>query len=154
MTVDEAVIGRKLGDVRFPVEAGKIFEFATAVHEDNPAFFSAEEARHQGYESVPAPPTFAAVRSHFTGVDDNLLRLGLDPARVLLGGRSWIYHRVPVAGDELRGETRVADVYTKRGRQGGSMTFVEIETRLHDALGEPVITERATVIETAEVVAR
>lgn len=150
---DESMIGKVLGEVVLPIEAGKIREFARALHDDNPVFVDPEAARAAGFDGVPAPLTYTVVAAHFaeTGVD-LVQSLDLDLGRVLHGESSWTYHRVPVAGDVLRGTTRVENVFTKPGRQGGTMTFAVLETEFCDATGTPVVTERMTVIETAQVV--
>ncbi|MDP1818699.1 MAG: MaoC family dehydratase N-terminal domain-containing protein [Acidimicrobiales bacterium] len=101
---------------------------------------------------VPAPLTYCVVQAHFAEGANSVNSLGLDLARVLHGQSSWTYHRIPVAGDVLKGTTVVSDVYMKPGRQGGEMTFIEMETTYRDPAGEPVVTEKMTVIETALVV--
>lgn len=149
---DESMIGKVLGKAYLPVEPGKIREFAQAIHDDNPVFRSREAAIAAGFADVPAPPTYSVVQAHFSEGADLTGGLELDLARVLHGQSAWTYHRTPVAGDVLTGETVVANVFKKPGKQGGEMTFVEIETTYRDPDGAPVVTEKMTVIETALVV--
>ena len=51
---DKSIIGTDLGTVTFPVERGKVREFANAILEDNPAFQE---------QDAPAPLTFSMTRS-------------------------------------------------------------------------------------------
>jgi acyl dehydratase len=149
---DASLIGRVLATPHIRVEASKIGEFARAVHAPEPAYRSKEAARDAGFDDIPAPPTFTVTSAHASPNDVFFDQLDLDLGRVLHGSSSWTYHRPVVAGDDLLGEIRVANVYTKPGRQGGEMTFVEIETTFTDPSGAPVVTERMVVIETALVV--
>lgn len=152
--IDESIIGKVLGHVKFPVEAGKIQEFAHSLHFTDPIFFDEEAARRAGFPAVPAPPTYSVVSAHFPSEgDENFIEvLGLDLKRILHGEQSWTYHRTPVAGDVLSGETKVKSVSKKPGKRGGEMTFVVMETVLTDTKGEPVVTTESTIIETAQTV--
>jgi peroxisomal enoyl-CoA hydratase 2 len=137
---------------RFPIEAGKIAEFAEAIKEDNPVYFdtTGETAREHGYEDVPAPPTYTMVSSFFQRRQDVGGRpdFGFDLERVLHGEQSFEYERVPVAGDVLSAEGEVVDIYQREGSRGGTMTFAEIETTYYDQDGDPVVRESSTIIET------
>lgn len=152
MAPSQDVVGRVLGTVTLPIEAGKVREFARAIKDDNPIYRDPEAARAAGFTAIPAPPTYTVVAAHFQEGEGGVLALGLDLARVLHGEQEWTYHRTPVVGDVLTGETKVASVTTKPGRRGGEMTFVRIETTFTDQSGQPVVTEASTVIETEAVV--
>jgi hypothetical protein len=149
---EESLIGKVLGRAFLPVERGKIREFARAIQDGNPVFSGRDAAVAAGFADVAAPLTYSVVQSHFSDGVNLTGELDLDLARVLHGQSGWTYHRTPVAGDVLSGETVVANVFKKPGKQGGEMTFVEIETTYRDEAGQPVITEKMTVIETALVV--
>lgn len=146
------LVGKILGTVTFPVEAGKVREFAKSLHDPNPVFRETEEAQRAGFSAIPAPPTYSVVAAHFHEGDSAFSSLGLDLARVLHGEQTWTYHRTPVVGDVLTGQTRVVSVEKKPGSRGGVMTFVKLGTEYRDQNGEPVLTEESTVIETAAVV--
>ena len=155
--VDDSKVGQVIGHVRFALEAGKIHEFTAAIHDYNPLYRDPEAAADEGFAAIPAPPTFTVASNHFP--DQALERqggilgvLGLDLPRVLGGEQSWTYHRTPIAGDVLEGDIRVAAIERKPGRQGGEMTFVTTEIVFKDQQGEPVVTQRNTVIETASTV--
>jgi len=146
------IVGKVLGSVVLPIEAGKVREFARAIKDDNPIYRDLEAARAAGFAAIPAPPTYTVVAAHFQEGESGVMSLGLDLARVLHGEQEWTYYRTPLVGDVITGETRVASIDTKPGRRGGEMTFVRIETTFTDQNGRPVVTEASTVIETAAVV--
>jgi acyl dehydratase len=134
-----------------PVERGKVREFALAVGEDNPIFFDVEAARRAGFPDVVAPPTFTVSQLWQVPREVREERLGarLDYARVLHGEQEFVYRRLPVAGEVLKGVMRIARDVTKQGRRGGTMRFVTYESRFVDAAGEDVLTAYYTLVETA-----
>ena len=155
---DESMVGQVIGRVRFPVEAGKISEFARAIHDDNAVYREPAAAAAAGFAAVPAPPTFTVSAVNFYP-DEELEKaggivgvLGLDLPRVLGGEQSWTYTRVPCAGEVLTADIRVAAIERKAGRQGGEMVIVTTEMEFVDKDGKPVVTQRNTIIETAKTV--
>jgi hypothetical protein len=140
--MDESIVGASLGRTTFPVERGKVREFATAILDDNPMYL--EE------ETPPAPPTFTMVQQHWPSVfDEAPADLGINFAMVVHGEQEFEYLEPVRAGDTLTGETRVAEVYTKEGKRGGSLTFVVLETRFANQHGKEAVIARATLIETS-----
>jgi acyl dehydratase len=133
-----------------PVERDKVREFALAVGEDNPIFFDDEAARAQGLPGVVAPPTFTVTQILRVSRDEREVRLGanLDYMRVLHGEQEFVYRRLPVAGEVLKGAMRISKDFTKQGRRGGDMRFVTYETVFTDARGDEVLTAYYTLIQT------
>ncbi|MTD45875.1 hypothetical protein GKE82_16660 [Conexibacter sp. W3-3-2] len=125
---DASHIGLEIDRFSFPVEAGKLREWAVAVG-------------GQDVETVPL--TFAAVASHHRDQAAMVAALDLDIRRVVVGSVDWEY-RAPVrVGDTLTGARVVTGVRTNdRG-----MTFITIETALRRADGEVAIVQTDTVIE-------
>jgi N-terminal half of MaoC dehydratase len=125
------------------VERGKIREFARATLSRNPAYL---EGR------TPVSPASFLMTTAFWGggitkiMDD----LGLDLTRLLHGGQEFTFHGPPPrAGTRLVGEMRVDADYTKEGRRGGAMRFVEVVTEYRDEANALVAEARNTLIETA-----
>ncbi|MBX6378241.1 MAG: MaoC family dehydratase N-terminal domain-containing protein [Clostridia bacterium] len=148
-------IGRVTAEVRrFPVELGKVREFARAIGEDNPVFYDEARAREAGFAAPPAPLTFAETLRFWSDAPPVYEQLGLDLRFVLDGGREFEYRRPVVAGEVLSAVTKVVDVYEKAGKRGGTMTFVILETTFVDEKGEVVLLSRQTLIQTGGVVAR
>ena len=145
MTDRASLIGSADPAFEMAIERGKIREFARACMSTNPAYL---EGRHP-----VIPPTFLATSAFWStttgqGAGD---KLGLDNKRVLHGGQDIVFHGPPPhAGDELTSQTRIADVYEKEGKRGGTMTFVEIVQELRNADGTLVAEVRNTIIETGK----
>jgi hypothetical protein len=135
-----------------PVERGKVREFALAVGEDNPVFLQPDEARRHGFPDILAPPTFSVTQIWQVPREEREARLGanLDYERVLHGEQEFVYRRLPVAGEVLKGRMRISKDFTKEGRRGGSMRFVTYESIFTDADGEEVLTAYYTLIQTAK----
>lgn len=138
------------------IEKGKIQEFARATRLDNPIYFSEESAKEQGYDTIPAPPTFLRTamfpRHRPNGEDigfagEGMFDLGFNPAYRIHGEESFEYGRVLYDGEVLTAITTLADIYQKEGARGGTMTFAVLETRFKDEAGSDVVTERTTLIE-------
>src|ERR1700749_291484 len=86
----------------FDVGREKIREFAQAVKDDHPSFYSEASAAEHGYDSTLASLTFLAVAGRRTQEDvftkfDSPINL----ARVLHRDQKFIYHRPIKAGDKL-----------------------------------------------------
>ena len=136
---DQSIVGAELGTVTFPVERGKVREFASAVLDDNPIYDE---------EHAPAPPTFSmAVQFWPREFEKPPPDLGINFAMVVHGGQEFEYLGPVHAGDVLKGRTRIADVYSKEGKRGGSMTFVVMETTFANEGGEDVLVQRNILIE-------
>jgi acyl dehydratase len=58
--------------------------------------------------------------------------LGIDYRRILHGEQQFAYHAMAFAGDQLRFEPRIADIYDKKG---GALEFVRRETRVTNQHG-------------------
>ena len=135
-----------------PISPEKVAEFATAVGEDNPVFFDSEVAAANGFPAQLAPPTFTVTQIFHMPREEREERLGanLDYARVLHGEQEFIYNRLPVVGETLKGTMRISKDFEKEGKRGGTMRFVTYETKYADAEGEEVLTAYYTLIQTAK----
>jgi acyl dehydratase len=120
-------VGTVIDEVEFPVEEGKVREFAIA----------------SGAHDLKAVPlTFAAVAGHWRDQATMVRTLQLDIARVVVGGSEWAYQAPVRLGDRLRGQRILVAIEERRG-----MRFLTLETQLRRADGELVVTQRDTVIE-------
>ena len=125
------------------VERGKVREFARATLSRNPAYLDAR--------TPVSPATFLMATAFWGGGITKIMDdLGLDLTRLLHGGQEFTFHGPPPrAGTHLVGEMRVDADYTKEGRRGGAMRFVEVVTDYRDDTDELVAQARNTLIETA-----
>jgi hypothetical protein len=127
------VIGQLVDEFSFAVEAGKVQEFARAI---------------MAPATDGVPLTFSVVAGHHRDARAAVEKLGLDIKRVVVGEVEWAYERPLVVGDELSGRRVVADVKTREGSRGGTMTLVTLETEFRDAAGEVALRQREVLIET------
>jgi acyl dehydratase len=142
--IDKKHIGRQLPTFLATAEAGQLRFFAKAIGETNPIYFDEQAARDAGYPGLPLPPTF--LFSLEFQIPSNAWRdeLGIVTARILHGEESFRYHRMAYAGDTLRFDVRIADIYDKKG---GALEFVVRETRVTNQHGEHVADLRSVLVQ-------
>jgi acyl dehydratase len=128
---DPAQVGLVVDEVEFPVEEGKVREFARAVGD--------ADLGH-------VPLTFMTVAGHWRDQAAMVELLRLDLPRIVVGGSEWEYHARVEIGDRLRGRRVVAEVEEKPGARG-TMTIFTLETRFHRGDGVLAVIQRDTVIE-------
>jgi hypothetical protein len=135
---DKSIVGTEMGTVSFPVERGKIREFANAILDDNPVYQE---------EKPPAPLTFTMAQSFWPREGGDMSQVNINFAMVVHGGQEFEYLGPVHAGDSLKGRSRVADVYEKEGKRGGKMRFYTFETTFSNQNGEDVVISRNILIE-------
>lgn len=150
MPVDRSWIGKSGEPVVMHVDRGKIREFAKAIKDDDPVYLDEAHATREAGGIMP-PVTFLETLRLW---DDGRgrPRPPIDLKRALHGEQDYELLRPIHAGDVLTARSRVADVYEKPGRRGGTMTFVVTETEFTNQRGELVARARAVGIETGQVV--
>ena len=97
-----------------------------------------------GRHEIDGDRAFAMV-SHYATRDPAAIRnlLGLDYKRLLHGEQGFSYHRMAYAGDRLRFEQRIEDIYDKKG---GALEFVLRRTRVTNQRGEHVADLRSVTV--------
>ncbi|NLP60673.1 MaoC family dehydratase N-terminal domain-containing protein [Paraburkholderia sacchari] len=142
--IDKQHIGKTIPAYRAVAEAGQLRFFAKATGETNPVYFDEAAARDAGHPSLPLPPTFL-FSLEFQQPDTGWRQeLGIELARILHGEQSFTYHRLAYAGDVLCFESRIADIYDKKG---GALQFVVRETRVTNQRGEHVADLRGVLVQ-------
>ncbi|MCU1413382.1 MAG: acyl dehydratase [Microbacteriaceae bacterium] len=126
--------GDILDVVEFPVEQGKIREFAHATF--------TEDAVHSAGPDSLATLTHSVVTGHYRDQSAFVSALGLDISRVVVGSVSWEYRRPLATGDQLVATRRIESDETRRG-----MRFVTLATEFTDAAGDLVLVQREVLIE-------
>lgn len=141
------------------VERSAIGNFADGITDDNPVFRDPSVASEQGFDAIPAPPTFNFVMPHW-GAFPELQPQEQPPAplggaiaammatggMILHGEQEFVYHRPVVVGDRLRSTGEMEDVYVKESGER-TMTFLVQRTDwVDDETGDPVVTSRMTII--------
>jgi len=146
--LDASLIGRETDEFPLPVERCKVREFARALLDDDPIYQDADAAREAGFDSIPAPLTFAVASGHFREDLPVFESVGFDIKRMLHGESSWEYLAPVTVGDELFARRRIVDVTTRPGKRGGDMTLVTFEIDFVNQKGDPVLRERLVLIQT------
>ncbi len=130
--------GDILGEWEFHVTAGKIREFARAVHDT------------QSEDGAIAPPTFPMVASAEFVEQLITTLLDIDRTRTVHGEQSFDYARPIVAGDILRCKAHLASDGIKHGKRGGAMRVITTVIEYRSAGdGKLVCRETMTSIEKA-----
>lgn len=143
---DQSLIGRCTGVTTAEVEKGRLRFFAKAIGETDPVYTDETAAIAAGHRSLPVPPTFLMClesegRDPIAIVEEVM---GFDIGRILHAEQEFNYHAMAYAGDTLTFDTRIVDVYEKKG---GALTFVVQETRVTNQKGEHIADLRSSVVQ-------
>jgi acyl dehydratase len=143
--LDRRLIGTPIGSVTSLAEVGQMRLFAKATGQTNPIFFSKQAACAAGYRSIVAPPTFVHALYELGTEQPSTFRdtMGFKLEDTLHGEQAFDYYRLICAGDELRFEGSVTDIYEKKG---GTLTFVVQEALATNQLNEDVARIRTVTI--------
>ncbi|QJQ10700.1 MaoC family dehydratase [Pseudomonas putida] len=142
---DKSLIGRSLGITTAEVEKGRLRFFAKAIGETDPVYTDEAAAKAAGYRSLPVPPTFLmCLGGEGRDVTEQLNLYGFDLGRILHAEQEFIYHKPAVAGDILTFDSKVVDVYEKKG---GALQFVVNELRVTNQDGEHVADIRCSLVQ-------
>ncbi|KXV13449.1 acyl dehydratase [Caballeronia megalochromosomata] len=144
MTINTKHIGMRMPVFTATADAWRLRFFAKAIGETNPVYFDEAAAHDAGHPALPLPPTFLfsfEFEQSSTALRDEV---GIDPSRILHGEQTFVYHRMAYAGDLLRYEGRIADIYSKKN---GALWFIVRETRVTNQRGEHVADLRTVIIQ-------
>lgn len=142
--IDRRHIGHTLAPFSVPVEASRLRLFAKATGQTDPIYIDEAAARAAGHAGLPVPPTFLFCLE-MEGPNAATIRelLGLDYRKLLHGEQRFIYHAPACAGDVLRFEQRIEDIYDKKG---GALEFVVRRTQVANQHGTRVAELRAVTV--------
>jgi acyl dehydratase len=142
--IDKSHIGAVVSNHTQDVEAGRLRFFAKATGQQDPRYIDAQAASAAGYRGLPVPPTFLFCLDMEAGSSGTLLkRLNIDLGKILHAEQAFTYHQLAFAGDRLTFETKIVDIYDKKG---GALEFVVRETRVTSAAGELVAELRNSLV--------
>jgi hypothetical protein len=143
--VDKAAMGSVGAPFTMDIERGKIHELARAVHASDPAYFTGDHP--------VVPPTFLTTMFFWEELvpgSNPWALVKMDQKRGLHAEQEYVlYGPPPRAGDRLFCQSRIAEIYEKEGRRGGTLTFAVMITEFRDASGRLVAEARLTGVETA-----
>ena len=142
--LDTRFIGHAMAPFEVDVEASRLRFFAQATGQTDPVYVDAAAAHAAGHRALPVPPTFLFCLE-MAAPNPEAMRelLGIEVARVLHGEQHFDYHAIACAGDRLRFEQRIVDLYSKKG---GLLDFVVRETRVDDVCGTHVADLRCVTV--------
>ena len=142
--IDRKFIGHVMPAFEVPVERGRLKFFAKAIGQTDPIYLDDAAAHAAGHPGLPVPPTFFFCLE-MDAPDPAAIRnlLGMDYRRLLHGEQGFTYHRMAHAGDLLRFEQRIDDIYDKKG---GALEFVVRKTRITNQRQEHVADLRAVTV--------
>ena len=138
-------IGMTLPEHRATADPARLRFFAKAIGETDAVYTDEAVARAAGHPALPLPPTFLFCLDTDARDDARWLSdLGISYPDVLHAGQSFIYHRMAYAGETLRFNSQITDMYSKND---GALIFVVLETSVKDQRGEPVAELKTTIVE-------
>jgi acyl dehydratase len=124
--IDKKHIGRTTTPQTVDVEKGRLKFFAKAIGETDPVYTDEAAARAAGYKALPAPPTFAfCLEMETNSLWDNIAAMGVPVGKILHGSQTFKYHAPICAGDRVTFQTKVSDIYDKKG---GALEFIIEDT--------------------------
>jgi acyl dehydratase len=142
--IDKKHIGYAPPPVLWDVEKGRIAFFAKVIGLTDPIHTDDAAAKAAGYRGIVAPPTFIFGAPGDSGETMKLIEtLEIDLGKVLHGEQRFDYHAPVCAGDTLRFESRVSDIYDKKG---GALEFVVNGTKVTNQLGEHVADLHSVIV--------
>lgn len=142
--IDRKHIGYTPPPILWDVEKGRIAFFAKVVGLTDPIYTDEAAARAAGYRGIVAPPTFIFGAPGDSGETMLLIEtLDIDLGKVLHGEQRFDYHAPVCAGDTLRFQSKVTDIYDKKG---GALEFVVNDTRVTNQLGEHVADLHSVIV--------
>ena len=142
--IDNSHIGAVVSRHTQLVEAGRLRFFAKATGQADARYTDETAARDAGYPGLPVPPTFLFCLDMEAGGSGSVLkRLNIDLGRILHAEQGFTYHRMAFAGERLCFETKIVDIYDKKG---GALEFVVRETRVSNEAGELVAQLRNSLV--------
>jgi hypothetical protein len=157
MMADKAKLGMAFAPYTISADEAKIAEFVMAVSQKDdkeqikPLYSNLEAAKSAGYPGIPVPPTFPTSFMFWTngGFFGIARDLGVDISRLLHGEEEFEYFGTICAGDIIRGQMKVINVFDKekRDKSGQFMSFTVLETEMKNQRGELVVKVRTTLVE-------
>jgi acyl dehydratase len=142
--IDKKHIGYAPSPTLWDVEKGRIAFFAKVIGLTDPIHTDEAAAKAAGYRGIVAPPTFIFGAPGDSGETMKLIEtLEIDLGKVLHGEQRFDYHAPVCAGDTLRFESRVSDIYDKKG---GALEFVVNDTKVTNQRGEHVADLHSVIV--------
>jgi hypothetical protein len=144
----EEMIGWESPAFTVELENGRIEDFATAIHDDDPVFTDSIEAQSRGVSGCPVPVTFFGA-IFYLDRDIHEPDLGFRTEDKLHGEQKFDIEQVPTAGETLSGKTTLIDV-TQRDHGDGTLTKAILQTEYRNEEGDLVVTGTKKLLEVTD----
>lgn len=120
--IDKKWIGHVLPASEMTLDRSRLRFFAKAIGETAAQYTDVAAAKAAGYADLPAPPTFLFGAELDSGAVDQLLELlQVSPTKLLHGEQSFTYYHSACAGDTVKVESVIEDIYDKKN---GALEFI------------------------------
>jgi hypothetical protein len=141
------LIGIEFKPYRFEIEKGKIKELVSAIGDDNPIYTSLKDAKAEGNDRIPVPLTFLNTIDLWGGYgfEEKVMKLNLNPVKVLNGEQEFEYYSDIYAGDEISVNSLVVNAETKIG-SSGKMELITTENFYKNQNDELVAISRNVIV--------
>ncbi len=135
--IDRKFIGHAFPAHTTDVEKGRLRFFAKAIGETNPIYTEESAAKDAGYRAIPAPPTYLFCLEMLDVADPfvEYEKMGIHLSKILHGEQTFHYYQPVCAGDTLHFQSKVTDIYEKKG---GALQFVVQDTEAKNQSGDLV----------------
>ena len=142
--IDRKHLGRVSEPHTVDVEKGRLKFFARSIGETNPIYTDEAAAKAAGYRSIPAPTTFCfsldlEQEEPFADIEEMGIQLG----KILHAEQSFTYHEPICAGDSITLQSKVSDIFDKKG---GALEFLVQDYTAKNQDGKLVAEMRRTIV--------
>jgi acyl dehydratase len=147
--MDLSAAGKTFPPYEFPIERGKIKEFADSLGDRNPIYRDPAYAAKTPQGGIVAPPTM--LRCFLYEPRDAAEALKVKDWSYIVHGEQEFEYLAPVrAGDVLTAQDKIVSIVEKESRRAGKLQIAVIETTFHNQRGEKVQVARRTLVETGK----
>ena len=120
--IDRKHLGRESKPNSVDIEKGRLKFFAKSIGETNPIYIDEAAAKAAGYRSLPAPPTFLfSIDLEQDNPFADIESMGINLGKILHAEQGFTYHEPICAGDTITLQSKVTDIYDKKG---GALEFL------------------------------
>jgi acyl dehydratase len=147
--MDLSAAGKTFPPYEFPIERGKIKEFADALGDKNPIYRDPAHAAKTSVGGILAPPTMLRCFLYEPREAAEALKVK-DWSYIVHGEQEFEYLAPVLAGDVLTAQDKIVSIVEKESRRAGKLQIAVVETTFHNQRGEKVQVSRRTLVETGK----
>ena len=142
--LDRSLIGKTYPEILFSVEKERLKFFAKATQQSDPIYFDEDVAKKNGHPSILAPPTFITTIVYGQEKPYQYLEdLGIPIGSILHARQEYTNYESIYAGDELRMESKIGEIYEKKD---GMLEFISFISNYKNQKNELVAESVSTLV--------